>query len=308
MEINLSGSLDTSNLEEYLISDVPFQEIVDGNVQSLMLNLRHLNFISSSGLVTLASVIKFSQNQANIRGNSTLKQPIDKDVRTYLSRIDFYNRIGVEQEEDFNRRDPKRRFLELSVVESESEVHEVSKKLCGILKDKTSVDKKFLNVISYSLGEILENVFHHAQSPINGLVSAQYYPKQGEVNISIADCGIGIKESLTSNPELSSRVSNDKTALELALKVDTTSKPSKHTGEGLYITSNLIKKNRGNLYLHSGNATLTIRENTAPLIENASYWQGTLIDLRFDTNNKVSISSVVNSNGEKRSGGFLQEV
>lgn len=308
MEIYLSGSLDTDNLEETLISDVSFQEITDSRPQSLLLNLRHLNFISSSGLVTLASVIKFAQNQSYVKGNSTLKQPIDKDVRTYLSRIDFYNQIGVEQEEDFNRRDPKSRFLEVSVVKSEREVHEVSKKLGGILKDKTCVDKNFLNVISYSLGEILDNVFHHAQSPINGLASAQYYPKQEEVNISIADCGIGIKESLTGNPELSSKISDDKTALELALKGEITSKPSEHTGEGLYITSNLIRKNRGDLYLHSGNAKLTIRGNNSPSVETASYWQGTLIDLKFDTNNKVSISSVVNSNGERRDGGFLQEV
>ena len=58
------------------------------------------------------------------------------------------------------------------------------------------------DALYYSLSEVVNNVFHHAELPTHGVICAQYYPNRHCVELAVVDSGRGISESLRGNPEL----------------------------------------------------------------------------------------------------------
>lgn len=53
------------------------------------------------------------------------------------------------------------------------------------------------DLVEYAASELINNVLQHAEG--SGYVAAQVYPKSGLVRISVADSGIGIRQSFQQN-------------------------------------------------------------------------------------------------------------
>ena len=71
--------------------------------------------------------------------------------------------------------------------------------------------------MSYATSELINNVVQHSEK--NGAVVCQYFPTKGHVQIVVADCGIGIRESFLkfgspAVPENMSHVDAIKTCLQ----------------------------------------------------------------------------------------------
>ena len=77
--------------------------------------------------------------------------------------------------------------------------------------------------VQYSVSEMVRNVLEHSQSPDGAVAAAELYQatdwRQAHVSIGIADCGSGIRRSLSRNfPEIES----DRDAVLTAVKPGTT--------------------------------------------------------------------------------------
>lgn len=106
--------------------------------------------------------------------------------------------------------------------------------------------------LAYAIREIMRNVVEHSFSQ-NIYMAAQRWDNVGEVEIAIFDEGIGIKNTLSSNPNLSGL--NSLTALNYCLQPgisgkayyqdgviqNNTNSEWDHSGFGLYVTSELCK-------------------------------------------------------------------
>ncbi|MEC0283852.1 ATP-binding protein [Terribacillus saccharophilus] len=106
--------------------------------------------------------------------------------------------------------------------------------------------------LAYAIREIMRNVVEHSFSP-NIYLAAQRWEHMGEVEIAIFDEGVGIRNTLSSNPNLSTL--NSSTALDYCLQPgisgkayyqdgviqNSTNSDWDHSGFGLFVTSELCK-------------------------------------------------------------------
>lgn len=132
------------------------------------------------------------------------------------------------------------------------------------------------------LGEVLQNIEDHAGA--EGALSARWFPSDQTVRVVIADLGWGLRQTLADKHAPTS----DKHALTLALKEKTTSKKgTRNFGNGLFMVHTLMKRNRGDLILVSGDAIFDLAggdrgtpAKPSALGKQASF-PGTLCALKF---------------------------
>lgn len=134
-----------------------------------------------------------------------------------------------------------------------------------ISRDKIN-NKDMFDVLSYSIREVLRNVFEHSEAD-SLYYCAQYWPKSNKVEFAVSDFGIGIRRGLGLNPNF--RFKTDKEAIEYSLLPSVSGKthlPRQsnnwyNSGYGLYMTSRLAR-NGGNFVLTSGNMAVHLSRKT----------------------------------------------
>jgi hypothetical protein len=145
-------------------------------------------------------------------------------------------------------------------------------------------------VLAYCLREVLRNVIEHSQSS-HYLYCAQYWPTKNKASLAILDRGIGIRDSLQSNPYLN--ITSDKVGLQLALSPAISGKMYKgvkkrnyddwqNSGYGLYMTSEICKRG-GSFFIASGESALELGQDKEIYYDVSL--TGTFINLDINTAN-----------------------
>lgn len=179
---------------------------------------------------------------------------------------------------------------------------EMARILCGSNDD-------ILNSIYQCLREILRNIVEHSDSD-DIWVAAQLWAH--EIEIGILDEGVGISQALGFNPYLN--FPEKHSALTLSLQPAISGKAFvygglergkleggwDHSGFGLYIASQISKKN-GDFFICSGNSSLWLNEYGVAV--NDYNHHGTAIRIRVDLNklssfNQTHITKII-SDGEE---------
>jgi hypothetical protein len=117
--------------------------------------------------------------------------------------------------------------------------------------------------VQYSVSEMVRNVLEHSRSPDGAVAAAELYQatetRQAHVSIGIADCGSGIRRSLSRNfPEIGS----DLDAVLTAMQPGTSGAArgyygtTDNAGAGLFFTRRLATTANGQFGLMSGDAFL----------------------------------------------------
>lgn len=152
-----------------------------------------------------------------------------------------------------------------------------------------------LETLTYCMREIMRNVVEHSETDRIAFC-AQFWPARKCVEVGINDWGIGLRESLQRNPELSAATDAD--ALRLALMPGVSGKgaivkrlrhrtPWTNSGYGLYMTSRICRK-AGSFLIGSGSAALQLSQST----EASAPWDhtGTAVRLELGVGNLDAIS------------------
>jgi hypothetical protein len=154
------------------------------------------------------------------------------------------------------------------------------------------------DTMTYSIREIVRNSIEHSQSYQVGFC-AQYWPSYEVVELAILDRGIGIRQSLSSNPHLN--IANDHDALNLCLMPGISGKAFKgarrnandvwaNTGYGLYMTSRLCREG-GSYFIASGKTGIYLSENKKRYLETP--FDGTAIKLTLNTRRLSSLNKML---------------
>ena len=173
----------------------------------------------------------------------------------------------------------------------------------NILRDirillEDSVKEDVLKDLSYTLAELVDNVFDHAKSNLGVLVQAQKYPSMRKVEICIADTGRGIDQSMKDNPAYQYLTAEER--FEAALKLYHTCKPDQHSGEGLssviaWIVENAKSGAEGIIFSNKHVWFCVQTSNQARIgVDHTKYciWPGTLIWLSIPFLRHVSFVDV----------------
>ncbi|MBV9602676.1 MAG: hypothetical protein JOZ87_38275 [Chloroflexi bacterium] len=173
---------------------VPTTERID-------LDVAPVSFVCPYGAAVLLSVC---QHLARERGRPVQLVGLQEHVHAYLRRVDFFKagagavvadrplRWGVE----IPRSLASLNVLELTVVRSLREVYDATARALRILTTWLGLDAGVAQHVGCCIAEACENVIEHSRD--SGVLVAQKYEFAGwtEVQLAIADLGIGIRQSL----------------------------------------------------------------------------------------------------------------
>ena len=288
--ISLPQKLTVSSLCE--IDFVSFWKTRSNPVDKIIFDFSPIEFVRPAGLASIVALMKFSKH-LGVAERYYFREPKDSDVRQYLKRMGFYGQFGIIKEQVNQKIKSLSTLCELREVKDEFEAYKVTEQLVKIVREQVQPRKEMMQVISHALGEIVDNIFHHSKSPVNGFVCAQTYKGEGEVEIAVADCGVGIKESLKGNP-IYKGIRDNAEAIEIALGKMTTGKPGTNSGQGLFVCQRYVKENSGQMDVISGNAQYTLR-GTGGNVKSHPFWQGTIVSMVFNLEHTFDPKKVLNS-------------
>jgi len=222
-----------------------------------------------------------------------VSRPESDKVDGYLNRIDFYELVGMDVDYPWRRHSADGRFREVVQVQSESEGEVVVGEVMAILNCNVDGVAGVYDAVHHAFLEVVNNVFHHAQSPTQAVICAQSYPWHRRVELAVADSGRGIPASLSRNPDLAGRFDSAAEAIELAVQPRVTGRPEHNTGEGLFFSLEFIKANGGQACIHSQDGALWVRGRKAKAWR-VPFWPGTWVSLCFRCDCPVDTGAIFN--------------
>jgi anti-sigma regulatory factor (Ser/Thr protein kinase) len=299
--LELTSSFGIKNADRIIRVLYPLFEICKTDTVDLVLDMSSLSGFYPTGMAAVSAGLMHlkRQNRLNI---VDLKQPETSNVHDYITRMGFYRHLDLEVEYRWNKRDSTGRFVEIAEVVDDDGVATTSEELGSIIEANfPTISKRVRSSLKIALAEVVENVFYHAGSPVNAIVCAQVVQRRREIEIAIVDCGRGIYSNMVNSPIHKPHCSNSNQAIRLATQCYITSTAQSHRGMGLYIASELTRRNNGSLFLASDDGILKII-NGHEIPEHMCYndgciWPGTIVSFLFDLDRELSTVDVYNSMG-----------
>jgi hypothetical protein len=217
----------------------------------------------------------------------------------YLEHMGFFRLFGVPFGRELGEAYGSTKYLPITCVKREdlysdpsstfSELGDLIQKHADKISEMVSRDfarsEDVFNVLSYSLREIIRNVFEHGQTDML-YYCGQYWPNSNRVEVSIADLGVGVRRALSENPNF--RYNTDKQAIEMSLMPGVSGKTHlgrregnwTNSGYGLYMT-NRLARNGGNFVIVSGRNAIQLSPNSKKNLQ--SSFPGTALRVNLNT-------------------------
>ena len=168
-------------------------------------------------------------------------------------------------------------------------IYSVYAEIVTALNSCPDIELSILQALSYCFYEVLDNVLTHS-GKICGTVLMRYIPDRSMIQVLVADDGIGIKKSLSENPEY--ELISEQDAVSACIKDKVTD--GKGMGFGLYSTARLIKNAGIILNIHSGNSMMSY-DGERTTISTESFWQGTIVYFELHSDKEIDPNEVVDN-------------
>lgn len=265
-----------------------FEEKYDNNKASeIIINFNDYKFISPSALCIL-NIYLYGIKKENPKVDIKINNILD-DIQRYMSRLDFYKNLGIENHENFNRQEEIGRFTTIKIINEDNKYEVIGEIMNIIVKNKKDLPLDIYHTLDWSIGELIDNVFEHSESDVGCMFVAQNYKKY--IELCIVDKGIGIDKSLGREKEY------NELDPEEVLKKATEKAVTRGTGQGngLYYTKKFIELNRGEMQIFSNSSRFRLNDG---IIDNNTKtglpWKGTIVGICINKNTNIDITEVFN--------------
>ncbi|HSP17638.1 MAG TPA: STAS-like domain-containing protein [Thermoanaerobaculia bacterium] len=174
----------------------------------VVLDFRDVNFIMPWAATLFAAWTLWAHE---VRGRK-IRLEIDEgsSAGQFLQRSGFISLFGHSAKSPQAHDDT--RMVPLTRIKASSEIPAFAQMVMKVLAID---DDEIAGAVRYSLIELLRNVVQHSKSKIGGVAMSQYFPRTGLVEIVVADCGIGIRDSLQQKYD---EIDNDFKALKFGMQ------------------------------------------------------------------------------------------
>lgn len=238
---------------------------------------------------SLAIVVAFYRAKVFEGYNINVNIP---NINTYAQRIDFHKNMGIEEEENFNRYSSEGRFIEITNFNEENSIKLVNN-IMKIFRNNIDLEDSVFRVLNYCFLEVVDNVHNHSQSPIGGYLTAQRFPTERMLCITIIDCGRGIYKSLTQNENSEYKHLTESEAMEYCIKESVTN--GNGMGNGLYHTRRFIELNNGKMTISSGRKKLIVTQEGIEVVDIPNF-NGTIVSLCIKLDNQINFNEIFYGN------------
>lgn len=163
-------------------------------------------------------------------------------------------------------------------VFDETNLFSVYKHIIETLQMVPEIEQNVIKGLAFCLYEVLDNVITHSGKK-NGTVLFHYSHEQSRMRLVVADDGIGIKASMSSNPAYQDI--DEARAIQICIQKNVTD--GNGMGFGLFSTSRLVDHVGISMQIHSGEHML-VYDGKDSIVRDARPWQGAVVflDLHSD--------------------------
>lgn len=221
---------------------------------------------------------------------------LPEKIAPYANTMRLWEALGLTPPDIVALRQAPGRHHPIEVLRDPNSIQETADNLVKLLVPVCS-DAMTIDAVNTMLRELVDNCYSHAEVPdgISGLVCAQVWAGGDKAQISLADTGIGIRDSLALNGDLLPRLASENSC-ELATEYGVTGKPGKgHSGYGLAVARKLIEQNDGNLLVRSGKEGFCLHRGNLMRFNTSRIWHGTLLIIEWDLKRSMNIREVYES-------------
>lgn len=258
--------------------------------EKLAIDLTRCQWLQIGEITALAACLRGQR----LAGKSLVgKFDSSSDLYKYMQRMNFFSVQKIMKEEGFMRHMADEKLLAITEIDETANTNDIPSRLRKIVTGKTEVDVSLAHALDYAFGEIIDNVLTHSYTPVRGIVAAQYYPKKSFVEFCVADCGIGVGESLRKNPlyaDYDDAVLLIK-AFEEGVGEDTEGMSDDARGYGcgfgLTFAARLVEKTAGDLWMVSNSVGVHLHGSSRRIVGGCGF-PGTVVCVRIPSGVKVT--------------------
>jgi len=251
----------------------------DYPITELEIDLRDCEFIRPAAVLWCAVYIALASKRG---ARCRLLVPENLGVCVFLKSVGLFRiliELGVEADDRgiFERTDLKT-ILPITRFSSTNEASAVTNRAFEGLQASGVGAANLTSVVTELFGELTMNAAQHSESEFGAFGCVQVYEFGGGSRFSctVADGGVGVRETLCRNPAHRNRVSYDWDALEFAVRERVSGTGDPHRGIGLYGVSEDLRKPNCSLLLHSGIGSLEVTEKLESRARRTRLFPGTL--------------------------------
>lgn len=217
----------------------------------IVLDMSATSFCNPYGISLLLAVARHSVDQTGYKIRLSKLEP---KVAAYLDRVDLFT-IGENWlytddaiSERFARSGASRTLVEISPLSSTHVQMAFLSRARTILHDWLNDEPKQIDDTVTVLSELCSNAGEHSHDLGTAIIQCYIHPSYSEVQIAVADLGIGIQKSLRS--KYGSIGNSDEEYIDLALR-GYSARGRHEGGAGLQMIHNRIKQRGGRLIIRS---------------------------------------------------------
>ncbi len=147
------------------------------------------------------------------------------------------------------------------------------------------LQEKSVDPLNITLAELFNNIIDHANSPVTGYTTSQFYPILNKMKVAICDFGTGIPFKINTFLQKHNKpVLLPHDALRIAFeKAFSTKSSPQNRGFGLDTLRAIIKMNNGTLRVVSNDAMMIMDNHRIEFFTIRHNFQGTHFDITLDT-------------------------
>jgi anti-sigma regulatory factor (Ser/Thr protein kinase) len=271
----------------------------EAHQQEMELDMRSTVFCSPTGITILAACMERLWQEGKFTKGIVLHSKNRLAVQ-YLKRMDFFRELDIPVKEDFERKEPEG-FRPVTHVRGETEAPAVARDLVDAVAERNNLDATTESALKVCFSEVVENVFYHAESPIDALVSIQAYKQKykkyagrpARTELVIVDAGKGIRPALAAS-EYADQVTDDYSAISLAVQKNVSATGDTRRGIGLWVASEVVRRNEGQMLILSNEGGMRVDADGQHRLDD-HFWPGTLVAIEFRMDRPIDTKAVYDS-------------
>lgn len=204
-----------------IVCTMLYQAVHDRGYSDLILDFSNCEAATEAAMLPLLPIVAKMREVDRI--DFSLIEPDDETLRRLFTNANWSHHLepgNHEQTRYEGQHFPAHRY------EEGDSWDDITERVLSLVLRELSVDRTSVAAVEWSLGEIMDNVINHAESPIGGFVQATTFRGSNRVEFIVADAGIGIPASMN--------ITRHDDALMQAIAEGTTRNQRENAGNGLF--------------------------------------------------------------------------
>jgi hypothetical protein len=255
------------------VMEVPYGE-------TLTVDLTDTQKVSAFGVAALGARLAWLVAAKRLPSGSVIRRPESGRVSNDLMRMGLYRLLQEASVNVYTGATMAERPQELWLVDSPAELDNATERLVSILRTVLPASAADFERVTQMFKALADNSFRHGKVHTGTMLCGQAFPKNGVLEIAVADTGQGMWASLKRFPALAETLQGDANAILTALTLKVRAADGSVRQGFLNTLLATARKTGGELTVLSGEAALTMRGGEMRNTK-VPYYPGTVVGLRL---------------------------